>query len=123
MSEVPLYTLVQVIYRRATQPSPTRYSPREFFIDNLLVRIHFIILMIRWTGLAGDLLRDVPRNSRQRTADASRASEFSAEREQGLPPPSTTVCAGRASTTVLPPARPGGNCLPPPNAINTVPPI
>ena len=25
---------------------------REFFIDNLLVRIHFIILMIRWTGLA-----------------------------------------------------------------------
>ena len=25
---------------------------REFFIDNLLVRIHFVILMIRWTGLA-----------------------------------------------------------------------
>jgi len=25
---------------------------REFFIDNLLVRIHFILLMIRWTGLA-----------------------------------------------------------------------
>jgi len=25
---------------------------REFFIDNLLVRIHFIIEMIRWTGLA-----------------------------------------------------------------------
>jgi len=25
---------------------------REFFIDNLLVRIHFIIGMIRWTGLA-----------------------------------------------------------------------
>jgi len=24
----------------------------EFFIDNLLVRIHFIIVMIRWTGLA-----------------------------------------------------------------------
>ena len=24
----------------------------EFFLDNLLVRIHFIILMIRWTGLA-----------------------------------------------------------------------
>jgi len=23
---------------------------REFFIDNLLVRIHFIIMMIRWTG-------------------------------------------------------------------------
>jgi len=25
---------------------------RVFFIDNLLVRIHFIIAMIRWTGLA-----------------------------------------------------------------------
>ena len=25
---------------------------REFFIANLLVRIHFIIEMIRWTGLA-----------------------------------------------------------------------
>jgi len=24
----------------------------SFFIDNLLVRIHFIIVMIRWTGLA-----------------------------------------------------------------------
>ena len=24
----------------------------EFFINNLLVRIHFIIVMIRWTGLA-----------------------------------------------------------------------
>jgi len=25
---------------------------REFFIDNLLVRTHFINVMIRWTGLA-----------------------------------------------------------------------
>ena len=25
---------------------------REFCIDNLLVRVHFIIVMIRWTGLA-----------------------------------------------------------------------
>ena len=24
----------------------------EFLIDNLLVQIHFIIVMIRWTGLA-----------------------------------------------------------------------
>ena len=31
----------------ATQP-----SEREFFIDNLLVRVHFIIVMIGWTGLA-----------------------------------------------------------------------
>jgi len=27
-------------------------SHREFFIDHLLVRIHFVIEMIRWTGLA-----------------------------------------------------------------------
>ena len=27
-------------------------SEGEFFIDNLLVRIHFIIVMIAWTGLA-----------------------------------------------------------------------
>ena len=27
-------------------------TERELLIDNLLVRIHFIILMIRWTGLA-----------------------------------------------------------------------
>ena len=34
--------------------SLARYTQREreFFIDNLLVRIHFIIVMIRWTGLA-----------------------------------------------------------------------
>ena len=25
---------------------------REFFIDNLMVRIHFVIVMMRWTGLA-----------------------------------------------------------------------
>ena len=29
-----------------------RAEEREFFIDNLLVRIHFIIEMIWWTGLA-----------------------------------------------------------------------
>ena len=29
-----------------------RAREREFFIDNLLVRIHFIIVMIRWAGLA-----------------------------------------------------------------------
>ena len=35
-------------------PAPLRrgLSERQFFIDNLLVRIHFIIVMIRWTGLA-----------------------------------------------------------------------
>ena len=29
-----------------------REREREFFIDNLLVRVHFIIVMMRWTGLA-----------------------------------------------------------------------
>jgi len=29
-----------------------RMAEREFFIVNLLVRIHFILVMIRWTGLA-----------------------------------------------------------------------
>ena len=39
-------------------PPPGRHllrqgaSQRQFFIDNLLVRINFIIVMIRWTGLA-----------------------------------------------------------------------
>ena len=37
-------------------PFRTRAVPdahqRELFIDNLLVRIHFINVMIRWTGLA-----------------------------------------------------------------------
>ena len=32
--------------------SATKYREREFFSDNLLVRIHLIIVMIRWTGLA-----------------------------------------------------------------------
>ena len=34
--------------KQASCPPPER----EFFIDNLLVRIHVIIVMIRWTGLA-----------------------------------------------------------------------
>jgi len=34
----------------STVPSACR--ERAFFIDNLLVRIHFIIVMVRWTGLA-----------------------------------------------------------------------
>ena len=37
------------------RPPPRRLPPpaeRQFFIDNLLVRIHFIIVVIRWTGLA-----------------------------------------------------------------------
>jgi len=47
MSEVPL---------KSPLPLPPRETfageKREFFIDNLLVQIHVIIVMIRWTGLA-----------------------------------------------------------------------
>ena len=32
--------------------SRTNPAERHFFIDNLLVRIHCIIVMTRWTGLA-----------------------------------------------------------------------
>ena len=31
---------------------PTGVQERDFFIDNLLVRVHLIIEMIGWTGLA-----------------------------------------------------------------------
>jgi len=31
---------------------PTPYMERELFNDNLLVRIHLITVMIRWTGFA-----------------------------------------------------------------------
>ena len=34
------------------QPRQVTEREREFFVDNLLVRIHFIIVMVRWTGLA-----------------------------------------------------------------------
>ena len=34
------------------RPDRIPSQERGFFIDNLLVRIHFIIMMIRWTSLA-----------------------------------------------------------------------
>ena len=43
-----------------------RNPKREFFIDNLLVRIHFIIVMIRWTGLAPWEFEDLPTPERTR---------------------------------------------------------
>ena len=43
-------------WKLSSPPDPLKEGgvpdEREFFIDNLLVRIHFIIVMIRWTGLA-----------------------------------------------------------------------
>jgi len=38
--------LVERLHQRRHLPE------RDFLIDNLLVRVHFIIVMIRWTGLA-----------------------------------------------------------------------
>jgi len=40
--------------RARTAEARPRVSPpeREFFIDNLLVRIHYIIVMMKWTGLS-----------------------------------------------------------------------
>ena len=40
------HQLVDELHRRFLR------TEREFFIGNLLVRIHFIIIMIGWTGLA-----------------------------------------------------------------------
>jgi len=49
LSTPPLYDVLYKVFVKTTVP---RSIEREFFIDNLLVRIHFIIVMIRWTGLA-----------------------------------------------------------------------
>ena len=36
----------------SANPESITRCERDFFIDNLLVQIHYIIVMIRWTGLA-----------------------------------------------------------------------
>jgi len=46
MSEAPLY--YKGIIGKLRERPPTE---RKFFIDNLLVRVHFITEMIWWTGL------------------------------------------------------------------------
>jgi len=57
MSEEPLKQARGGAARRERGLRPARVrrrgaKEREFCIDNLLVRFHFIIEMIRWTGLA-----------------------------------------------------------------------
>ena len=37
---------------RSVAAGSERGTQREFFIANLLVRIHYSIVMIKWTGLA-----------------------------------------------------------------------
>jgi len=46
MSGAPLYPCACIATNDA------RAAEKEFFIVKLLVRVHFIILLIRWTGLA-----------------------------------------------------------------------
>ena len=41
-----------IIFLHVVQAPVAAGAEREFFIDNLLVRIYFIIVMMRWTGLA-----------------------------------------------------------------------
>ena len=38
--------------RHSADPHDQPPGEKKFLIDNLLVRIHFVIVMIRWTGLA-----------------------------------------------------------------------
>ena len=56
MSEVPLYLAPGVVdgleLELEKRDTPLVQVQRHFFIDNLMVRIRFIIVMIRWTGLA-----------------------------------------------------------------------
>jgi len=46
--------VVQAVMAQDKSFAPQVANPpeREFFIDNLLVRVHFSIVMIKWTGLA-----------------------------------------------------------------------
>ena len=44
--QLPTTTLAEIFSRFA---APQVQGEREFFIDNLLARVHFIIVMIRWT--------------------------------------------------------------------------
>ena len=42
-----------VLFIRGSRLDAARSTrEKEFFIDNLLVRIHFIVVMMRWNGLA-----------------------------------------------------------------------
>ena len=47
LGEVALHGVGEVVWGAGSGS-----MEREFFIDNLPFRIHFIIVMIRWTGLA-----------------------------------------------------------------------
>ena len=60
LAKVAMGAMLRKMLRHVGDPRGLSRSPqlllacreREFFIDSLLVRTHFIIVMIRWTGLA-----------------------------------------------------------------------
>ena len=65
------------------------HREREFCIDNLLVRIHLIIEMIRWTGLAPwefEFPSDACRYLEQLALDLARRREKAAEKLRGEEP-------------------------------------
>jgi len=47
-----LFTILPAYGGRIRQNALKVQRKREFLIDNLLVRIHYIIVMIKWTGHA-----------------------------------------------------------------------
>jgi len=55
---------------------PYAVCQRERVIDNLLVRIHFIIVMIRWTGLAPWEVRTRSTSSSEGVVDARHAVPY-----------------------------------------------
>jgi len=90
MSEVPLYFTRERQKRVPQRPSRTE-SEWEFFIDNLLVRIHVIIVMIRWAGLApwefeflipGSLTSTFPAQTELKAQGPSRTCNESTEEEE-----------------------------------------
>jgi len=44
--------VMRTLVSKKNETSRETSREKEFFIDNLLVRLHFIIEMIWWTGLA-----------------------------------------------------------------------
>ena len=81
----------------------TDTSKVHFFIDNLLVRMHFIIVMIWWTGLApwefespfpDSLTSTSPHTGAKAAADHALARARK-RRLRSSPSPATTRCASR----------------------------
>ena len=83
---------IQELHRTCAmnRPSvPGLRGEREFFIDNLLVRIQFIIVMIRWTGLRGTYVSaPAPAVTSQTVQDLHRTCAMDRPSAPGLRAPS-----------------------------------